>query len=69
MEVQEHVRELTKDEERILRERLPPCPSCGALPGVKCVSTSKSVSRKRSAAKFFEYGVHIARRDLLPEYQ
>jgi hypothetical protein len=63
------VKTLTMDQERILRERLPGCPTCGAKPGVKCVSTSRSISRKRSAARFFDYGVHIARRDLLPEYQ
>jgi hypothetical protein len=56
---------LTGEQERILRERLPECPTCGAKSGVKCVSTSKSVERKRSAAKFFEWGVHISRRDLL----
>lgn len=56
---------LTREQERILRERLPQCPTCGAKPGVKCVSTSRSVERKRASAKFFEWGVHLARRDLL----
>lgn len=65
MQQQEATKPLTLDQERILRERLVTCPSCGAKPGVKCVSTSKSVSRKRSAAKFFECGVHLARKDLL----
>jgi hypothetical protein len=55
------------DEERILRERLPSCPSCGAMSGVKCISTSRSVARKRAAAKWFEYAVHVERKYLIED--
>jgi hypothetical protein len=56
---------LTREQERVLRERMHACPTCGAKPGVKCVSTSRSVTRKRSASAYFEWGVHNARKDLL----
>lgn len=57
-------RHLTLDQQRILRERMPACPTCGAKPGIKCISTSRSVQRKRSSSRFFEYGVHKSRKEV-----
>lgn len=57
-------RHLTPEQHRVNLERLVSCPTCGAKPGVRCISTSKSAARKRASTNFFEYAVHKTRKEL-----